>query len=241
MSTTSVVIGVALALVPWAGGAAPDPCDGAAASLTRAAALADTGDAASAAEALRTAYAAAPRCATLAVAAWSLRGWLDALAAGDRGGDAAALARVTPAQEALAAIRDGALATAYAGALLHAAIASAQDERDEMTVWIEHARDYSRRLALNGVAPRWPLPVDVAEGELWHAVDDFELAERAFQRAAATPDTATALAWRGVARARDRRGNKAAACEAFRRAGALAAAGSPVAVEARGYLLVCEP
>jgi hypothetical protein len=108
-------------------------------------------------------------------------------------------------------------------------------------VWLEHARDYSRRLALNGAAPRWPLPIDVAEGELWHAVDDFEQAERAFTRATASAPTATALAWRGVARARDRRANRAGACEAFRRAGALAAAGSPVAAEARGYLLVCEP
>ncbi len=242
MSVTPVVIAVVLAAATAGGRGAPDPCEAATEPLARAARLADSGDATAAADLLRAQYDAAPRCVALTIAAWSLRGWNEALAAGDRGGADEAVARVTPALDTLAATGAGAVLDAgYAGALLRAAIASAQDERDEMAVWIEHARDYSRRLATNGVAPRWPLPMDVAEGELWHAVDDFELSERAFTRATASPATATALAWRGLARARDRRANKAGACAGYRRAVELAAPGSPVAVEARGYRLVCEP
>lgn len=242
MSVTPVVIAVALVAATAGGRMAPDPCAAATEPLARAAQLADSGDVTAAADVLRAQYAVAPQCVPLAIAAWSLRGWNDALAAGDRGGADGAAAAVTPALDAVAAAGAGSLLDAgYAAALLRAAIASAQDERDEMAVWLEHARDYSRRLALNGPAPRWPLPVDVAEGELWHAVDDFELAERAFTRATASQDTATAAAWRGVARARDRRANKAGACAAYRRAAELASPGSLVAVEARGYRLVCEP
>ncbi len=103
-------------------------------------------------------------------------------------------------------------------------------------------RALSTRLALVGPAPSWPLPVDLAEGELWHGVDDYELEEAAFTRALATRETA--LGWRGLARARDRRGNKAGACEAYRRVTQLLAGEPPtaaLAIEARGYTLLCVP
>ena len=134
------------------------------------------------------------------------------------------------------------MASRSTAAWLRAAAAAAQDERDEMLVWIVEARALSTRLALVGPAPPWPLPVDLAEGELWHGVDDYELAEAAFTRALATRETA--LGWRGLARARDRRGNKAGACEAYRRVTQLLAGEPPtaaLAVEARGYTLLCVP
>ena len=89
-------------------------------------------------------------------------------------------------------------------------------------------------------APAVPIGIDLAEGELWHGVDDYELAEAAFTRALGAAETPAA--WRGLARARDRRGNRAGACDAYRRvADALAAQATPgpLAAEARGYLLLC--
>ena len=125
--------------------------------------------------------------------------------------------------------------------MLRAAIAAAQDERDEMQVWLEHARALASRLALAGDRARWPLPIDLVDGELWSRVDDYELAEASYTRALAERDSAAG--WRGLARARDRRGNREGACAAYRKAveaaGAALTAGG-VASEARGYLRLCE-
>lgn len=210
--------------------------------LDQAAAEVLRGDYATAAERVRTGDDSAGACAPLRLAAWAARGWITAAAAADRGGAPEALAPVAEAVEVLAAIGPPRSEAAYAVALLKAASAAAQDERDEMLVWIEEAQTIVTRLALVGPAPSWPLPVDVAEGELWHGVDDYELAEAAFARALAA--RASPLAWRGLARARDRRGNQSGACEAYRRVQqALAAesAAGPFAVEARAYLLLCRP
>lgn len=201
---------------------------------------AERGDFDAAAEQLRVAVTSAPACVDLSVAAWSTRGWIAALAAGDRGGTAEALAEVTRAREVVGPLGPAVSAAAYAGALLQAAAAAAQDERDEMAVWIEHARDLSGRLATGTPAPRWPLPIDWAEGELWYQVDDFERAEAAFMRVLA--DGESPAAWRGLARARDRRGNRRGACEAYRRVLDRATdLGPALAAEARGYLRMCAP
>jgi tetratricopeptide (TPR) repeat protein len=181
-------------------------------------------------------------CAELRLASWSWHGWSAAVTAADRGGTPESLAPVRAAIDAAAALGPPRSAAAYAAALLRAAAAAAQDERDEMLVWIDEARAISTRLALSGPAPAVPLAIDRAEGELWHGVDDHELAEAAFTRALAVADTPAA--WRGLARARDRRGNRAGACEAYRRAAtglAREAAPGPLATEARGYLLLCTP
>lgn len=197
------------------------------------------------AEAARLAAAGDPPgggCDGLRLASWSWHGWSAAVAAADRGGTPEALAPVSAAVDAVTALGPPRSAAAYAAALLRAAAAAAQDERDEMLVWIEEARALSARLALAGPAPTLPLPIDLAEGELWHGVDDYELAEVAFSRALTVADTPAA--WRGLARARDRRGNRAGACDAYRRVAAgLAgeAAPGPLAAEARGYLLLCTP
>lgn len=223
-----------------AGSGAPPGCtDEARAVLAAAAAQVDTGDDTAALDTLRAKYADAGACPAVAVAAWSLRGWHAAGAADARGGAPDTLADVTTAVTTLDGLGPGVSDAGYAAALLHAATAAAQDERDELRLWLDQARDVSRRLALAGPAPRWPLPIDRAEGELWLRVDDFELAETAFI-AASRLDT-TAAAFRGLARARDRRGQRGAACAAYREVASRAAAGSPYAVEARGYLLLCTP
>lgn len=216
-------------------------CAAAAAWLTAAEQQALAGEFAAAADAARRHYDEASRCDELRIATWAWDGWLAAEAAGARGGTAEALTRVRAALEALAAPVGGTSDAAYAAAVLHAAAAAAQDERDEMQVWLEHARDLASRRALTGAPVRWPLPIDLAEGELWSSVDDYELAEAGYMRALAARDSAAG--WRGLGRAQDRRGNRAGACDAYRHArdaAATAAAKGAVATEARGYLLLCE-
>lgn len=216
-------------------GCRPDD-DGA---LSRAAAAAAAADADAAAAILREAYAASPACATLATASWAWHGWLAAVGAHAAGGTEASLAAV---RAALAVLEPGGNATgldaAYAVAMLHAAAAAAQHERAEMRVWLEHATALAPRL-LPGMR-EWPLPLAIAEGELWLAVDDHEQAEVAFARAlTATP---SGIALRGVARARARRGDMAGACAPYTQALALVDAvrpEPPLAVEARAFLRLC--
>lgn len=223
---------------------APSPACSTASQAVLDAAMADVarGDFTAAAERVRVAYETAGECRPLHLAAWAWRGWAAAAAAADRGGAPDALAPVTRAIETVSSLGGPRSEAAYAAAVLHAAAAAAQDERDEMQLWLEEARALSTRLTLLGTSPAWPLPIDLAEGELWHGVDDYELAEEAFARALAGGDSA--VAWRGLARARDRRGNRAGACEAYRRVqralGGESAPG-PLAAEARGYVLLCVP
>ena len=109
-------------------------------------------------------------------------------------------------------------------------------------MWLEGARTLSSRLALIGEPAVWPLPIDLAEGQLWLSVDDYEQAEAAFGAALAGRESAAALA--GLARARDRRGNKAGACAAFERVAAVVPdlyRRGAIATEARGYAILCEP
>jgi hypothetical protein len=83
---------------------------------------------------------------------------------------------------------------AYAHALIAAAVAAAQDEHGEMDVHLLHARSLSDRLKTSTYTAQWPKPIDDAEGELFLEVDRYADAARAFQRA----------------------GNVAAACDAYR-------------------------
>ncbi len=179
-------------------------------------------------------------CAELAVATPAWAGWMAAVSAARLGGSAEALSGVRAQVAALGPPGPGASHSAYATSLLQAAAVAAQDEREELQVWLEHARDLAAQRTLAKEQARWPLPVDLAEGELWSRVHDYELAEASYERALAARDSA--LGWRGLARARDRRGNQTGACAAYRRALDLVSAGFPmgeVASEARGYLLVC--
>jgi hypothetical protein len=164
---------------------------------------------------LRGSYDAASGCRTLTIAAWSARGWLAAQDARRSGGTPEALAEVRQVLATIEPLGGPSSLAAYAVAVLRAASAAAQDERDEMALWLEHARGIAEPLDAAGAAPQWPLPIERAEGELWITVHDYELAETAFTRALATRDSAAA--WRGLARARAGRNRLVPACEAYRR------------------------
>ncbi len=104
----------------------------------------------------------------------------------------------------------------YADATIRAAADAAQDERDEMAVYLLHARYLSTQLELLGSAARWPLPIDEVDGELWLEVDRYQESRAAYQRAASA--TGSPRAWIGLARASDRLGDTVAACDAYRTA-----------------------
>ncbi|MEZ5293614.1 MAG: hypothetical protein R2745_21200 [Vicinamibacterales bacterium] len=182
----------------------------------RAAALVAVGDDAEADRVLRAGYADAAACPAVVLAAWSWQGWLAARRAEPTGGRPENLAPAADAAARLATLGSATSPAAYATAVIRAAEAAAQDERDEMALWLDHAHALSQRLALGADAPRWPLPIDTAEGLLWLAVDDFEQALAAFERAVAANDTP--VAWLGFARAMDGLGREAQACAALRRA-----------------------
>jgi len=171
--------------------------------------------------------------------------WVAARALAEVGG---AVDRLGPAKDGLQEIErlrvaanrsaslDGArieLMLRYADAAVRAAIAAAQDERDEMTMFLGHARSIDRQLTgLRGPAG-WPLPIDELEGELLLEVDQYDAAHEAYLRAIASGGGPRA--WIGLARTNDRLGSTLAACDAYRRAstGALSEADK---AEALAYL-----
>lgn len=214
-------------------------CGAAATALAEAAVEVDAGEFEAASVRLRDAAPpGATPCDALTAAGWGWQAWLAADRASAAGGTPESL---TAVREALAVLEPNGRAlgphSAYAAALAHAAAAAAQQERAEMRVWLEHAADLVRRLPSD--ERPWPLPPAVAEGELWIALHDYELAEAAFTRANAGGETA--LAWRGIGRARARRGDTAAACAPFARARDLAAnrPSSALAEEAAAFLRLC--
>ncbi len=125
----------------------------------------------------------------------------------------------------------------YADAAIRAAIAAAQEEREEMAVFLEHARALSVQMALIGAPARWPLPIDELEGELWFEVDRFTEARDAYQRAIKT--TASPRAWLGLARANARLNDGLAACAAYK-ATPQAAVSEWEKTEIAVYLLRCQ-
>jgi hypothetical protein len=104
----------------------------------------------------------------------------------------------------------------YADAAVRAAVAAAQDERDEMNVFLGHARGLDRQLTGMRAPAVWPLPIDELEGELFLEVDRYDAAHEAYLRAIA--NGGGPRAWIGLARANDRLGSTLAACDAYRRA-----------------------
>ena len=124
----------------------------------------------------------------------------------------------------------------YADAAIRAAISAAQEEREEMSVFLEHARALSTQMALTGASARWPLPIDELEGELWFEVDRFPESRDAYQRA--IKNTASPRAWLGLARASVRLDDTAAACAAYK-AISTAAVAELEKTEIAVYLLRC--
>ena len=124
----------------------------------------------------------------------------------------------------------------YADAAIRAAISAAQEEREEMAVFLEHARALSVQMALTGAPARWPLPIDELEGELWFEVDRFPESRDAYQRAVKI--AASPRAWLGLARVSIRLDDTAAACAAYK-AISTAAVSESEKTEIAAYLLRC--
>ena len=163
-------------------------------------------------------------------------GWAAARALAPKGG---ALDLLGPVNLRLRAL-DGlpGLAARYADTAIRAAVSAAQEERDEMAVFLAHARDLSNTMALTGAPAQWPLPIDEMEGELRFEVDQYAEARDAYQRA--TKLKPTANAWVGLARASDRLGDVVAACAAYTQAGSTTGLPAAVEIEISLYVLKCK-
>lgn len=215
------VLGAAPVRAQGAGCLAP----GARVALREAAVSLQRLDEAAAAEGLRAAWPDVQVCPELATALVAVDGWVEARrlaplgGAPDRLGAINGLLRRLDADRAtLAAASTLGRLNRYAEAALRAAVAAAQDERDEMQAYLVHARDLASALA-TARQPAWPLPIDDVEGELWLEVDRFADARAAFDRAAGAQRGARGVL--GLARSLDRLGERAGACAAYQRAEAL--------------------
>ena len=130
--------------------------------------------------------AAAQRCPDASVAAWYIRGLVDAQEAFRQGGSPEALA---PVREAIAALESAAQSrpgpAEIARLTLRAAAAAAQSERDELRLYIESAV----RMESIQRAAGWPgapiVPAAEIAGDLWLQVHRYEDARRSYMDAAA--------------------------------------------------------
>lgn len=125
----------------------------------------------------------------------------------------------------------------YAEVAIRAAISAAQEERDEMQLFLEHARDLSKQMALAGAPAQYPLPIDELEGELWFEVDRFPEAKEAYTRAVQGKPTVNALI--GLARVNDKMGDVIGACAAYTRARGTPGLPAAVELEISLYALKC--
>lgn len=126
----------------------------------------------------------------------------------------------------------------YAEAVIRAAVSAAQDERDEMALLLEHARNLSDLMALTGPPAEWPLPIDEVKGELWFEVDRFTEARDAYDRA--TRLKASPNAWIGLARASGKLGDTVTACRAYTSASSTKNLPASVELEISLYVLKCK-
>ncbi len=165
----------------------------------------------------------------------SMAGWIAARDLAPKGG---AIALLGPVNQRLKAL-DGLPGTAarYAEIAIRAAVSAAQDEREELAVFLAHARDLSDTMALVGGPAQWPLPIDEMEGELWLEVDRYTEARDAFRRA--TRLRTSANAWIGLARASDRLGDIVGACAAYTQVSSTAGLPPLVEIEISLYALKC--
>ena len=125
----------------------------------------------------------------------------------------------------------------YAEVAIRAAVSAAQEERDEMQLFLDHAGDLAKQMALAGTPARFPLPIDELAGELWLEVDRFEESRDAYRRA--TEIAPTPNAWIGLARASDKLGDLVAACAAYTRVTGTPGLPPTVELEVSLYLLKC--
>lgn len=162
-------------------------------------------------------------------------GWLAARALAPKGG---ALELLGPVNASLKQLDEIPTTSArYAEVAIRAAVSAAQEERDEMALFLEHARALSQQMTVAGAPPKWPLPIDELEGELWFEVDRFPEARAAFERA--TKTTPTPNGWIGLARSADKLGDLVEACRAYTAVKGTAGLPSSVDLEVSVYLLKC--
>jgi tetratricopeptide (TPR) repeat protein len=164
-------------------------------------------------------------CVPRTVARLALRGWIEARVLARIGGavDQQQDVRKTLDElQALAGDESWGLEIEYAGTMIRAAIAAAQDERPEMELLLTHARDLSERLLRRDRRAVWPRPFNIAAGDLWFEVDRYDDALMAYERAVRAD--ASALAIVSVSRALARLGRLEEACATYRRASDVAPA-----------------
>ena len=144
-----------------------------------------------------------PPCATSDVQSIYLGGWEAAREAARVGGSPESLAPVREAITALERLAGGAHGPAeIAMFVLRAAADAAQDEREEMALFLAHAVDLER-VQLGAGQPGAPgVSAHEAAGELWLRVRRYEDALRAYQHAKSVVGS-TALIESGLARVND--------------------------------------
>ena len=165
----------------------------------------------------------------------AMDGWQAARALAPTGGALALLGPVNLRLQALDKFPN--TSARYAEIAIRAAVSAAQEERDELRLFLVHARDLSKQMALAGSPALYPLPIDELEGELLLEVDLFSEARDAYERA--TKSRPTPNAWVGLARASDRLGDTVTACRAYTQAGATPGLPNSVALEISLYALKC--
>ncbi len=165
----------------------------------------------------------------------AMAGWLAARAVAPKGGSLDLLGPVNMRLKELDALPN--TSARYAEMAIRAAVAAAQEERDEMALFLDQARDLSQQMAAAGTPARWPLPIDELEGELWLEVDRYADARDAYERA--TRLAPSPNAWIGLARAADKLSDTVTACRAYLAARSTGALPSSVDIEASLYLLKC--
>jgi cytochrome c-type biogenesis protein CcmH/NrfG len=173
-------------------------------------------------------------CADAQAALWFLRGLAAAREAYRVGGSPESLEPVKRAMEEVRAYVGRVETAGVAIALLQAAAAAAQSEREEMALLLDHAQQLERRLSETA-----SLILGVAEvaGDLWLQVHRFDDARRAYAEAVRLrgPSARVAL---GLARVAVRLNEVPAACAAYRDLLAMRVkeAEAPEDAEARSFL-----
>lgn len=165
----------------------------------------------------------------------AMEGWLAARALAPKGGPVNLLGPVNLRLKELDGF--GNSSARYAEIAIRAAVSAAQEERDEMGLFLEHARSLSDQIATGGAPAQWPLPIDELEGELWFEVDRYEEARDAFRRA--TELKPTPNAWIGLARSSDKLGDRLTACKAYTNASSTKNLPTSVELEISVYALRC--
>ncbi len=166
----------------------------------------------------------------------AMEGWREARALAPKGGAVELLGPVNLRLRELDKMPN--TSARYAEVAVRAAVSAAQEERDEMQLFLDHARDLSKQMELAGAAAEWPLPIDELEGELWLEVDRYTEARDAYARAATARPTPNALI--GLARASDKLGDVVGACAAYTRVRGMPGLPDTAELEISLYALKCK-